>query len=148
MQNGGVPCSGIRNYSAAPLFPDEAEKGKATARLDGKQPFSLSATSPCLQRYDILDKKSGEKPYLCKRNRTGKTYPTMQKIHFELREGEEFIPLIQLLKAASVVENGSQAQAAVEAGIVYRNGNIEYRKRAKIRKGENIRIGDCTIFVG
>jgi ribosome-associated protein len=35
----------------------------------------------------------------------------------------------------------------IEDGLVFRNGEIETRKRAKIIKGEKIQIGDVTITV-
>ena len=60
----------------------------------------------------------------------------LNRIVFTLREGEEFIPLIALLKATGVVESGSEAQEVVVAGMVLRNGEVELRKRAKIRSGE------------
>ena len=57
----------------------------------------------------------------------------MQTIHFELRGDEEdFIQLIQLLKATNLVYNGAEAQEVVAAGMVLRNGVVEMRKRAKI----------------
>jgi ribosome-associated protein len=59
-------------------------------------------------------------------------------ILFSLREGDEFIPLIALLKATGVVESGSEAQEVVSAGMVLRNGEVETRKRAKITPGEVI----------
>lgn len=62
----------------------------------------------------------------------------MQKILFELRENDEFIPLIALLKAVGVVESGSMAQEVVVAGLVTRNGEVELRKRAKIVAGDTI----------
>lgn len=71
----------------------------------------------------------------------------MQKVVFELREGEDFIPLIALLKAVGVVESGSMAQEVVTAGIVKRNGDIELRKRAKIISGDIIEFEDCIIEV-
>ena len=60
----------------------------------------------------------------------------LNRIVFTLREGDEFIPLIALLKATGVVESGSEAQEVVVAGMVLRNGEVELRKRAKIRSGE------------
>ncbi len=71
----------------------------------------------------------------------------METIDFDLREGEDFIPLIQLLKAANVVESGSMAQECVMAGLVRRNGETEMRKRAKIRAGEIIRFDKYEIRV-
>ena len=62
----------------------------------------------------------------------------MQEFIFELREGEDFIPLIALLKATGLVESGSMAQEVVTAGLVRRNGEIELRKRAKIVSGDII----------
>ena len=70
-----------------------------------------------------------------------------QRIIFELREGDEFIPLIQLLKAAGVVDTGSEAQEVVTAGLVLRNGDVETRKRAKIATGEIIQLQNIEIEV-
>ena len=68
-------------------------------------------------------------------------------IVFTLREGDEFIPLIQLLKAVGLMYSGSEAQEAVAAGMVTRNGELEFRKRAKIRAGETIVFQNVTIQV-
>ena len=57
-------------------------------------------------------------------------------IQFELTE--EYIELIKLLKVMQIAESGA---------MVVRNGEIELRKRAKIRKGEEIRVMDETIYV-
>jgi ribosome-associated protein len=59
-----------------------------------------------------------------------------KKIDFKIREGEEFIPLIQLLKIAQVANSGGEAQAMVMGEKVSLNGKIELRKRAKIRTGD------------
>jgi len=61
-------------------------------------------------------------------------------IEFKL-EGE-FIPMIQLLKAASLVQSGGEAQTVVEDGLVKYNGNVDYRKRLKVR------VGDVVDFMG
>ena len=71
----------------------------------------------------------------------------MQELEFELREGDEFIPLIALLKAVGIVESGSMAQEVVTAGLVRRNGEIELRKRAKIIPGDIIEFEDCLIRI-
>ena len=70
-----------------------------------------------------------------------------KKIEFTLREGDEFIPLISLLKATDVVYSGSEAQEVVTAGMVLRNGEVETRKRAKIRSGEVIVFQNYEITV-
>lgn len=71
----------------------------------------------------------------------------MKKIQFTLREGETFIPLIQLLKATDIVYSGSEAQEIVVDGLVRRNGKIELRKRAKITAGEKITFQEFEISV-
>lgn len=71
----------------------------------------------------------------------------MQKITFELRDGDEYIPLIALLKAVGVAESGSMAQEVVTAGLVRRNGETELRKRAKIVVGDIIEFEDYKIEI-
>ena len=71
----------------------------------------------------------------------------MQKITFELRDGDEYIPLIALLKAVGVAESGSMAQEVVTAGLVRRNGETELRKRAKIVVGDVIEFEDYKIEI-
>lgn len=51
-----------------------------------------------------------------------------------------FIELIGLLKALGIAQNGGHAKAIVEQGIVYRNGEQELRKRAKLISGDIIQI--------
>ena len=50
----------------------------------------------------------------------------------------EYIELTKLLKATQLVESGAMAKEVINEGLVLRNGEIEYRKRAKIKKGEII----------
>lgn len=57
-------------------------------------------------------------------------------IEFKL-EGD-FIPLIQLLKATRVVETGGEAQIVVSEGLVTVNGEVEHRKRLKVKAGDLI----------
>lgn len=71
----------------------------------------------------------------------------MQKIDFELREGEEFIQLIQLLKATNIAFNGAEAQGMVSDGFVLRNGEVELRKRAKIIAGDVVKVAEYEITV-
>ncbi|MDE6877608.1 MAG: RNA-binding S4 domain-containing protein [Odoribacter sp.] len=60
---------------------------------------------------------------------------------------EEYIELIRLLKITRIAESGGQAKLMVDNGDVWRNGIQEYRKRAKIRKGETITANGTTINV-
>jgi ribosome-associated protein len=66
-------------------------------------------------------------------------------IQFKL-EGE-FIPLIQLLKASGLVDSGGDAQTVVEDGLVKTNGEVEFRKRYKVRVGDIITFGENKIEV-
>jgi len=50
----------------------------------------------------------------------------------------EFIPLIALLKASGLVQSGGEAQTLVEDGLVKYNGEVDYRKRLKVRRGDKV----------
>lgn len=71
----------------------------------------------------------------------------MQTLTFQLREGEEFIPLISLLKVVNLVYSGSEAQEVVANGMVVRNGEVELRKRAKIIAGDVVEFQGYRIEV-
>lgn len=64
----------------------------------------------------------------------------------------EYIELIKLLKATRIADSGAMAKILVENGEVTRNGEPEFRKRAKITKGEIItalgqrRAGSISVF--
>jgi ribosome-associated protein len=65
---------------------------------------------------------------------------------FDLR-GEEFIELIRLLKLLRISETGGHAKLMVEDGLVKLNGQVEYRKRAKLRAGDTVEIFDHKIRI-
>jgi ribosome-associated protein len=65
---------------------------------------------------------------------------------YELK-GEEYIELIKLLKIMRISESGGQAKMIVEDGLVYRNGEQEFRKRAKLRAGDTIAVFEFAIKV-
>jgi ribosome-associated protein len=65
---------------------------------------------------------------------------------YELK-GEEYIELIKLLKIMRVSESGGQAKLMVEDGIVYLNGQLESRKRAKLRTGDFVEVLDFKIKI-
>jgi ribosome-associated protein len=50
----------------------------------------------------------------------------------------EFIHLIQLLKAANLVQTGGEAQTVVTEGLVKYNGHVDYRKRLKVKPGDTV----------
>jgi len=64
---------------------------------------------------------------------------------FELTE--DFIELIKLIKFMGLSETGGQAKLLVENGMVKVDGEIESRKRRKVRKGMTVTVGDETIKV-
>ena len=67
-------------------------------------------------------------------------------IQFEITD--DYIELIKLLKATQVAESGAMAKIFVENNEVIRNGELETRKRAKIRKGETIEVlGEIIITI-
>ncbi len=50
--------------------------------------------------------------------------------------GSEYIELIKLLKLLHIAQSGGHAKIMVEEGEVKLNGELEYRKRAKLRPGD------------
>lgn len=69
----------------------------------------------------------------------------MEKIKFELTT--EYIELIKLLKLLRIAESGGQAKQMVDNGEVILNGELESRKRAKIRKNDVLEIFDLQIII-
>ncbi|MDD2530176.1 MAG: RNA-binding S4 domain-containing protein [Bacteroidales bacterium] len=69
------------------------------------------------------------------------------KTEFSLRKDQEYIHLIQLLKATNMVDSGALAQDLVVEGEVRVNGEVEYQKRKKIRKGDRVEIWDEEIEI-
>ena len=59
----------------------------------------------------------------------------------------EFIPMIQLLKALHWVEHGGMAQRMVDEGLVKYNGEVDYRKRLKVRKGDIVEFEDMKVQI-
>lgn len=59
-----------------------------------------------------------------------------QKIRHALKG--EFIKLSDLLKVTGVCMTGGEAGILIQSGKVFRNGELELRKRAKITSGEKI----------
>lgn len=70
-----------------------------------------------------------------------------KEMEFELREEQEFITLIQLLKAVGVSYNGAEAQRMVVDELVSLNGELETRKRAKIRRGDVVKVFETEIKI-
>ena len=59
----------------------------------------------------------------------------------------EYIPLIQLLKACNLVQTGGEAQMVVTEGEVKFNGEVDYRKRLKVNRGDIVEFNGQKIEV-
>ncbi|HYK77582.1 MAG TPA: RNA-binding S4 domain-containing protein [Daejeonella sp.] len=59
----------------------------------------------------------------------------------------DFIPLIQLLKACHLVQTGGEAQIVVSEGLVKYNGQTDYRKRLKVKRGDIVEFRGQQIQV-
>lgn len=66
-------------------------------------------------------------------------------MEFELKE--EYIELIKLLKVLNLVGSGGEAKMHVASGTVTLNGEVETRKRCKIRKGDIVKFNETFIKV-
>ncbi|MEO3810358.1 RNA-binding S4 domain-containing protein [Sphaerisporangium sp. B11E5] len=55
---------------------------------------------------------------------------------FRLRT--EYIPLCDLLKACDITETGGSAKLLIADGEILVDGEVELRKRAKIRPGQTV----------
>lgn len=59
----------------------------------------------------------------------------------------EYIELIALLKLTGIAQTGGHAKIIVDEGVVFRNGEIETRKRAKLIAGDAIVVEDCEVIL-
>ena len=59
----------------------------------------------------------------------------------------DYIQMIQLLKALNWVGHGAMAQWAVEEGLVKYNGEVDLRKRLKVKKGDQVEFNGQLVKV-
>lgn len=59
---------------------------------------------------------------------------------------EEYIQLNQLLKAITWCSSGAEANSMIDNGQVKVNGEVELRKRNKIRKGFKIEFNNQIVI--
>ena len=64
-------------------------------------------------------------------------------IYFAVRG--EYIQLDQLLKATGLCESGGAAHAAIAEGRVRIDGEVDTRKRAKLRPGQKVGFAGETV---
>ena len=63
-----------------------------------------------------------------------------EPIKIKLRDGDEFIKLGQILKAAALVSSG------VEAKVVIQDGLVQVNKEVDLRRGKKLYPGDVVTF--
>ena len=71
----------------------------------------------------------------------------MEKITFKLKNGEDYIQLLMLLKIKQMAQTGGHAKIIIENGLVKVNGEIEFRKRKKLRKGDLVELDNSIIEI-
>ena len=62
-------------------------------------------------------------------------------------EGREFVKLNDLLKLKGMFASGGMAKTAIAGGLVKVDGNVELRKRCKIRPGQVVEFEGHEIVV-
>ena len=67
-------------------------------------------------------------------------------IEFELAE-HDYIELHSLLKVTGLCESGGVAKLLIAEGLVHVDGEVETRKRCKIRVGQIVAFNDRQISV-
>lgn len=65
----------------------------------------------------------------------------------EFKLSSEYIELVKLLKLLRIAQTGGHAKIIVEEGSVFLNGQQEFRKRAKLRSGDEIEINGEVIKI-
>ena len=59
----------------------------------------------------------------------------------------DYIQLDQLLKTTGLCHSGGQAHAEIDAGKVQVDGQVETRKRAKLRPGQRVDYAGETVML-
>lgn len=65
----------------------------------------------------------------------------------QLRDPDDFIKLGQALKAAGLVESGSDAKQAIQDGEVTVNGEVDLRRGRKLYDGDTVEYGNEKIII-
>ncbi len=60
---------------------------------------------------------------------------------------DEYIELMKLLKYLNLVQSGGEAKMVISDGLVRVNGEVELRKRHKLRKGFVVDFEEVTIKI-
>lgn len=62
-------------------------------------------------------------------------------------EGQDYIELMKLLKFMGLVESGAEAKLVIDEGLVEVNGQVETRRRCKIRTGDKVDFDRDEIMI-
>ena len=71
----------------------------------------------------------------------------INKITFKLNPKEDFIQLLMLLKIKQMAQTGGHAKIIIESGVVKVNGDVELRKRKKLRTGDLVEFDNTIIEI-
>lgn len=66
----------------------------------------------------------------------------MEKITFELRAGDEYIALSDLLKLTNAVESGGMVKVLLGNEAIKLNGKVISERKKKIRANDVVRLGN------
>ena len=67
---------------------------------------------------------------------------------FQLRAGEDFIRLGQVLKAVGMVDSGAEAKEVIQEGLVSVNGETETRRGRKLYSGDIVSYDGKELQIG
>ncbi len=70
-----------------------------------------------------------------------------QKFEYNIEAPYEYIELNHLLKYAGLADSGGTGGQLVTTGVVMVDGQVELRKRNKIRAGQVVVVGEVEIRV-
>ena len=65
----------------------------------------------------------------------------------QLRGSDDFIKLGQALKAAGLVESGSDAKQVIQDGKVTVNGEVDFRRGRKLYDGDTVEYNNEKIII-
>lgn len=74
-------------------------------------------------------------------------FVTKQMDTLTLLSGEEYIELYKILKVQGMISAGGEAKHVISQGLVTVNGEVETRKRKKIRAGEVVSFNGASVQV-
>lgn len=67
-------------------------------------------------------------------------------MNFELKD-QKYIELLKLLKLLNLVGSGGEAKIRIDDGEAIVNGNVEFRRRNKLRRGDKIEFAGTKITI-